>query len=319
MSDTRMKVGDPEYQQHAKEEIEHYTKIFLDGQSAAADKSGADPLFQPVPAVWVEVERRASELLRARTGNDAIGHVAAYLSGAPGRKMLSLGSGPGGIELALSRVVRSAHITCVDFNPNLVALGQEAAAQEQLAVDFATADLNTVDLPQAEYDIVFCHASLHHVLELERLAAEIRKTLRSGGRLIVIDVISRNGYLMWPETREVVSHIWRTLPPRLRINHTAYETPRVDEEVWEMDTSASSMECIRSQEILPVLNATFTQEHYVPYFALSRRFFDTMYGPNYRLEMPLDLAVVNWIWELDCYSLDAKTLRPETFFAVYCV
>jgi hypothetical protein len=84
-----------------------------------------------------------------------------------------------------------------------------------------------------------------------------------------------------------------------------------------MDTSASSMECIRSQEILPILEAAFTLVHYVPYFALSRRFFDTMYGPNYRLDAPLDLAFLNWIWELDCYSLETKTLRPETFFAVY--
>jgi hypothetical protein len=34
-------------------------------------------------------------------------------------------------------------------------------------VRFSQADLNTVSLPKREFDLVFCHACLHHVLELE--------------------------------------------------------------------------------------------------------------------------------------------------------
>jgi hypothetical protein len=114
-----------------------------------------------------------------------------------------------------------------------------------------------------------------------------------------------------------VQALWKTLPEHLRVNHTAYAEPRIDTEIWEADTSEHSMECIRSEDILPILQSAFAVECYVPYFSLSRRFFDTMYGPNYNLDMPLDRALLNWIWELDVYYLTTGQLRPETFFGIY--
>ena len=265
------------------------------------------------------MERRAARLIRQQTGSDVTEHALRRLHRAPGVRMLSLGSGPGGIELALAREAREAEITCMDFNPALVQLGQEHALRDGLRVTFQMADLNTVVLPKASFDVVFCHASLHHTLELERLAEQIRSALRPDGELIVVDVITRNGYLMWPETRGIVGALWKTLPARFRMNHTAYSTPHVDEEIWEADTSQGSMECVRSQDILPVLSNIFAVRWFVPYFCICRRFFDTMYGPNYDLAEPLDLALLNWIWELDVHYLATKRLRPETIFGIFAL
>jgi hypothetical protein len=132
--------------------------------------------------------------------------------------------------------------------------------------------------------------------------------------------------MMRPETHAVVSNLWATLPPNFRINHTGYDKPRVDDEIWEVDQSADRMECIRSQDIMPILEANWLAEVYVPYFAISRRFFDTMYGPNYDLRQPLDRAVFDWIWELDLHYLagghlkqwsvassSSETLRPAGY------
>lgn len=78
------------------------------------------------------------------------------------------------------------------------------------------------------------------------------------------------------------------------------------------------MECIRSQDIIPVFASTLQVVHFVPYFTISRRFFDFMYGPNYDLKKSLDLSLLNWLWELDRYYLrTSNRLKPETFFAVY--
>ena len=315
MSERLMPSG-AEYERLAREEIDHYTKIFLDAAGRAGESPGRS-LFQPVPASWIEVERRAAERIRQRTGRDFNEHVLARLRRNAGVRLLSLGSGPGGIELALAREAREAQISCIDLNPALISLGQEQAKKESLSVDFAVADLNTAVLPENEFDYVLCHASLHHVLDLEHLVEQIKRTLRSGGELLVVDVITQNGYLMWPETREMVCNLWSTIPARFRINHTAYEKPRVDERIWESDTSTSSMECIRAAEILPTLSAAFGVREFVPYFSISRRFFDTMYGPNYDLDLPLDAALLNWLWQLDLYYLESKQLRPETFFGIY--
>jgi SAM-dependent methyltransferase len=217
----------------------------------------------------------------------------------------------------VAREVPSAEVLCLDLNPEVLETGRRGAAEEGLRVEFGLADLNTAVLPEGRFDVVVCHASLHHVLELERLAAQIRKALRPGGELVVLDIVTRNGYRMWPETRRLVGAIWATLPERLRLNHTAYPEKRVDRKVWESDTRSGGMECLRSQDILPVLRNSFETVQYVPHFAICRRFFDTMYGPNYDLTRPLDRAIVDWIWELDREALVSGQLRPETFFGVF--
>src|SRR5262249_48291435 len=122
---------------------------------------------------------------------------------------------------------------------------------------------------------------------------------------------------MWQETHEIARTIWKTLPSKYRINHTAYREPRLDDEIFAPEAALGGMECARSEHILPVLEQNFTAEHFVPYFSLCRRFFDTIDGPNDELAAPLDSAILHWVWELDRHHLSSRKLRPETFFGVY--
>jgi len=244
--------------------------------------------------------------------------VAALLVGRAGARMVSLGSGAGGVELAIARQAPGAAILCLDINGAALERGRRAAAVEGLPVSFEEADLNRVQLEPAAFDVVFCHASLHHVLELERLLEQASRALRPGGALVAVDVITRNGYRMWPETKRVAERIFVTLPERYRLNHTAYlPRKRVDSRIWDQDTRSAGMECLRSEAVLPLLRQRFQTIWFVPYFSLCRRFFDTMYGPNYDLARPLDRAILDWIWQLDCYLLATGRLRPETFFGVF--
>jgi hypothetical protein len=77
------------------------------------------------------------------------------------------------------------------------------------------------------------------------------------------------------------------------------------------------MECIRAQDIIPVLSKNFRMHRFVPYFSISRRLLDTMYGPNYVPGRPLDDALIDWIWQLDRHYLETEQLKPETFFGIY--
>jgi SAM-dependent methyltransferase len=232
-------------------------------------------------------------------------------------RLLSLGCGAGGIELGFASAVPSAEIVGLDINEELLELGRHEAASRGLNVTFETADLNVVQLEPRSFDVVWCHASLHHLVELEHVCDQIGRSLRQGGDLIVRDVCTPNGYGLWPETRPIVRALFAALPERLRLNHTGYAEPRVDDELWEADTSASGMECIRSEEIIDVLDASFERVAYVPVLSIARRFLDTMYGPNYDLDAPLDRALVDAIWELDCHYIARGVLRPDTFFGVY--
>lgn len=302
--------GSTEYDAHVAGELKRYTEIF---QQPEAQKT----LTQPVPGVWREVERRAQEHMRVATGDVPMGHLLGFLRARPRRRLLSLGCGAGGVEIEIAKTVSDASVHGVDLNDDLLQLGRARAAELGLNLTFDRGDLNLIELPAGEFDAVWCHASLHHVLELERLAGQIEKTLRPGGRIFVVDVISRNGYLFWPENGETARAIFRELPERLRVNHTAYAEARVDAEIWEADTSVEGMECIRSQDIVPVFRGQFETIDYVPYFAICRRFFDTMYGPNYDLSRTFDRLMVDAVWQHDVDSLRRESLRPETFFGVF--
>jgi ubiquinone/menaquinone biosynthesis C-methylase UbiE len=305
-----LRYGSAAYRRRTAQELDHFSDSHSDSYN--------DRCLEPSPPVWDEMQKRAASLIRRATGHDTVGYLVNRVSDRPDARMLSLGSGPAGLEFMVSRQAPLLTIDCLDLNPQLLEAGRSQAAAEGLRVNFEQADLNSVDLPENEYNLIFCHASLHHILEIETLAQQMRKALRANGELVVVDVLTRDGYLMWPENRKLVHKIWKTLPERYRLNHTGYHPrKRVDRKIWEWDTRASGMECLRTEAVLPSLRENFTSVHYVPYFGICRRFFDQMYGPNYDLSRPLDRALVDWIWELDCDMLGNGQLRPETFFGVF--
>ena len=313
--EAHLEPGGKAYERHLEQEIQEYSRVH--GGSGEAVHETNIPLIEPAAASWLDMQGRAATRIRAATGNDMHGHVLSRLRAREGVRMLSLGSGPGGLELQFAREAPSTKIVCIDLNASLLEKGCSQAASEGLAVEFRQGDLNTILLPPGEFDLVFCHASLHHLLELEHIFSQIKRTLKPHGELIATDVITRHGYRMWPETRKVIDKIWKTLPADYRINHTSYHVKMIDERIFETDARRSNMECIRSDDILPLLAAGFETIAYVPYFSLCRRFFDTMYGPNYDLGHTLDRAILDWLWALDCHYLDTGVLRPETFFGVY--
>lgn len=304
-----LRPGSAAYDRQIEMESEHYSKVF------SGDSDGK--LMEPAPSAWDALLDRTSQRIAAITGRSPDEQMIEMLRQRPQAKMLSLGCGAGGLELYYAREVRVATITGLDINPEILKLGTAQAAAEGLGVSFEQADLNTARLPEAAYDAVLCHASLHHLLGLEHVFSEVKRTLRPDGRLVVIDVMARNGYRLWPKTKKIANEIFRTLPAPFRLNHTGYRDARYDESIWAPDTRAEGMECIRSEEIVPMLRERFREETFVGSHAFARRFFDTMYGPNYDLNRPLDRAIFEWLWELDCHYLGRGELEPETFFGVY--
>ena len=139
--------GSGGYCLHVEEEIRHYGRVF---------ERGDGRLIEPVPPVWDEIQRRIAQRIISTTGADVTGHVLQRLAGKPGSRLLSLGCGAGGVELAVAREAPQAEIVGVDLNAQLLALGRTQAEAEGLAVRFYPADLNTARFDWGRFDIVFC-------------------------------------------------------------------------------------------------------------------------------------------------------------------
>jgi len=282
----------------------------------ALHQESNEDLTERINSALSYVLDKVQEKVRKQTGSNVWDFVVKSVNERPGCNILSLGSGPCGTEINLAQRFTVDYILdCLDINPHLLAKGEERSRQFGLKFRFSAQDINSIALPPRSYDIVFAHAALHHFLALEHIFSQVRNALKPGGLFIAYEVIPRNGMLMWPETNEVVQRLWRLLPDRLKYDHSS-GTPFYTPIHPNRNVGLESFECIRSEEIYPLLKKMFRTQIEVPVLAFTRRFVDTEFGPNYDLSRQEDRALIDLIFELDEQYLNSGKLKPVTIFMV---
>jgi SAM-dependent methyltransferase len=104
-----------------------------------------------------------------------------------GERVLELACGPGSVGLAAAELVApDGEVVMSDVVPQMSAIA--AARAEALGlrnVRTRVLDLERIDEPDGSYDVVLCREGLMLVPDPARAAREIRRILRSGGRLAV--------------------------------------------------------------------------------------------------------------------------------------
>lgn len=232
--------------------------------------------------------------------------------------ILSIGAGNCDTEITLAKNlisagVQSLTIVCMDINEAMFKRGSELAEKEGVAdhLTFLQADFNNWK-SEGFYDLIIAHQSLHHVVELEHLFAEIKKSLPAEGYFITSDIIGRNGHKRWPETVKVLRQIWREMPKRYCYNH---QLNMVQKRFVNHDCSVDSFEGIRAQDILPLLIKNFHFETFIPFANLILIFIDRGLGPNFDINNPEDIAFIDRIHELDESLMLAGTIQPTQLMA----
>jgi SAM-dependent methyltransferase len=164
---------------------------------------------------------------------------------------LSLGCGDGALERDVRRKGICESVVGIDISDDALRLAREHAAAEGLdAISYRRGDLNHITLPHANFDIVFFHQSLHHVVALEHCLEQVAAALRPGGVLYVDEYVGPTR-TDWNEAMLAhANRIYRSLPGELR-NVASVMFP-----IEEDDPS----EAVRSSEIVPQLQARFDFE-----------------------------------------------------------
>jgi SAM-dependent methyltransferase len=103
--------------------------------------------------------------------------LLGLLAAQRGEKILDIGCGTG--HLAAKIADSGAAVTGVDRSPEMVRQAREAYP----GIRFEVADATTIPL-DGEFDAVFSNATLHWIKEPERVASEISRLLRPGGRFV---------------------------------------------------------------------------------------------------------------------------------------
>ena len=106
---------------------------------------------------------------------------------------LEIGAGTGYFSLNLLQLGLIGSATATDISPGMLASLEANAAELGLAVTTEVSDAELLPFDDQSFDLVFGHAVLHHVPDLERAFAELHRVLRPGGALAFCGEPSRHG------------------------------------------------------------------------------------------------------------------------------
>ncbi len=121
--------------------------------------------------------------LHARARDDAI------RAAPPGGTVLDVGAGPGRVAVALAARRPDLTVHAVDISPDMVSVARQRAAQEAVTdrTHIVAGDVAHLPLPDESIDLIVSTVSFHHWQDVLGAARELRRVVRSTGRIWIYD------------------------------------------------------------------------------------------------------------------------------------
>jgi SAM-dependent methyltransferase len=162
----------------------------------------------------------ALEMRRAlQGGRDRVDwFIHTRLKGRKVQRALGIGVGLGTEELQFVERGAVEHFEMIDVNPAGLDVLKERAAQLGIAdrVTCRVQDANSGDLGERRYDLIVFTASLHHMVQLEKVLRACERALVPGGLLLASEYIGPDCFQFPAEHIAVGNAFYRTLDPRAK-------------------------------------------------------------------------------------------------------
>jgi SAM-dependent methyltransferase len=158
--------------------VRSYWDAHVEDWKAATSPAGTLPYFEETEAYRFEKLDYLAKLVD--------------FNGYAGRRVLDLGCGIGNDAARFAR--GGAEVTGIDLAPRAIELASRNFELRGLAGCFAVMNGESLDLPDASFDLVYCHTVLHFTPRPERMIHEIHRVLRPGGTAILM-VVNRRSWL----------------------------------------------------------------------------------------------------------------------------
>ncbi len=108
-------------------------------------------------------------------------------------RALEIGAGTGYFTLNMLKAGLIGEATCSDISPGMLEALKANAEKTGVKVKTKAADAEKLPFADASYDLVFGHAVLHHIPNLERAFSEFARVLAPGGTIVFAGEPSRTG------------------------------------------------------------------------------------------------------------------------------
>ena len=104
----------------------------------------------------------------------------------PGERVLDVACGTGVVaRLAAERVGPSGSVTGVDVAPDMIDVARATPAPDVPPIDWHVGDALALPFPDDGFDVVTCQMGLMFMEDRAKALTEMRRVLRTGGRLVV--------------------------------------------------------------------------------------------------------------------------------------
>lgn len=145
--------------------------------------------------------------------------IDAYLGGKlPVDNCLSICCGFGKIERILANNGVFKKCTGIDLSEKAIEHARKQAISEgHENLDYNVIDLNTSDLGEGRYDLIYANGALHHISKLEFVINNIYKALKPGGVLICNEYIGPKHQKVPFRQREIINAVIHLIPHKYRL------------------------------------------------------------------------------------------------------
>jgi ubiquinone/menaquinone biosynthesis C-methylase UbiE len=144
----------------------------------------------------------------------------------PWSRSLEIGAGTGYFTLNMLRAGLIERATCTDISAGMLSTLSANARLLGLDVDTARVDAEHLPFADQSFDLLFGHAVLHHIPDLERAFAEFERVLVPGGTVLFAGEPSRYGDRLSAAPKRLASALaplWRAAIRAPRASAVAHE------------------------------------------------------------------------------------------------
>jgi 2-polyprenyl-3-methyl-5-hydroxy-6-metoxy-1,4-benzoquinol methylase len=282
----------------------------------------SDPQRDAPGTQWLEIPGAIENMNRRATGDpriDWINHSAGLLAEfTKPIKALSLGCGFGVIERVLRRCDYCQLIHGLDVAEGAIEGARKTAEAEGLdGLTYEVADLNRATFPTGTYDVVYAHAALHHVFQLEHLLDQVKQTLKPGGLFIVYEYIGPSQMQFPRRDLELADVFLNAIPERYR---TIARPKSIKKEALRLSldamNSADPSESIRASEIVPLIASRFELRHFRYVGGTLSLLIFSQIAHNFREDDAEIMPLVKALLALDNFLVDNAVLPSYHVYMV---
>jgi 2-polyprenyl-3-methyl-5-hydroxy-6-metoxy-1,4-benzoquinol methylase len=130
---------------------------------------------------WIKIIQDGLDPYRTQLTNDL---VLKTIRPSLGLRVLDAGCGEGYMSRAIAR--QGAIAVGVDACDELIQAATTAAREENLPIEYFTANVDNLPLEDSSVDVVVCNHLVNDLQELKPAFQEFRRVLTPGGRLIIL-------------------------------------------------------------------------------------------------------------------------------------